>query len=316
MRSFLFWGFVALDLAGIVLVFLLGLAAARSAGTSSITVALLLLVIPAALLVTAILIHLHGTTPLWRGGAFVFVAAPLLILTGWALHARYQFQTHANADGMLTFFAPGPERDLMEAIARNDAAAVATLARQADVNGSGLQGMTPLIHALRQLRHTPGRQDVLAALLAAGADPNQGTRYEMPLEMAAQLQRAAGIEPMRMLLDAGADPNHPTASGEPVWFSVIGSKSDPDALTLMLSHGAGLGRVTAKGETALSRAALVRNWKAALVLLEHGADWHQGRLPSGLGFEAAVQAAVRQGSTQPGDGDLAKVVAFLGAPRR
>ncbi|MBX3690496.1 hypothetical protein [Dokdonella sp.] len=95
----------------------------------------------------------------------------------------------AGADGVLTFFEPGPERDLMEAIARNDAAAVATLARQADVNGSGLQGMTPLKHSLRQLRHTPGRQDVLAALLAAGADPNRGTPYEMPLGMAAQLQR-------------------------------------------------------------------------------------------------------------------------------
>lgn len=316
MRSFLFWGFVALDLVGTLLVFLLGLAAARSASTSSFVVVLLLLVAPAALLGTAILIHLRSTTPLWRGGAFVFVAAPLLILAGWTFHAQYQFQAHSNADRVLTFFEPGPGRDLMEAIARNDAAAVAALARQADVNASGLQGMTPLIYSLQQLRRTPMRQDVLAALLAAGADPNQGTRYEMPLGMAAQLQRTAGTAPIRMLIDAGADPNHPTASGEPVWFSIIGSESHSDALELVLSHGADLGMVTAKGETALSRAALVRNWKAALILLEHGADWRQGRLPSGLDFKAAVQASVRQAAAQPGDGDLAKVAAFLGVQPR
>lgn len=315
-HTLLFWGLVVLDIAGILLVFLLGLAAAGSDGTSTIKVALLLLVIPCSLLGAAILLHLRGTSPLWRGCAFVFVAAPILYLSGLKFHAEWQSGSHSNAAGELTFFKPGPERELVEAIERNDAAAVSTLARRANVNGRGMQEMTPLILALRELRHAPQRHEVLAALLAAGADPNLGTAHEMPLEMAAQLRRTAGIEPMRMLLDAGADPNRPTASGEPVWFTVVGSGLDTSALELMLSHGADLGMLTAKGETALTRAALVRNWKAALFLLERGADWHQGHLPSGLGFEAAVQESVRQGAAQPGDEDLAKVVAFLGAQGR
>ncbi len=318
MRTLLFWALAALDIAGILLVFLLALAAAGSDGTSPLKVTLLFLVIPCSLLGAAILLHLCSASPLWRGGAFVFVAAPLLYLVGLKFHAQWQLRSHSNATGELTFFKPGPQRELTGAIKRNDAAAVATLARRANVNGRGLQDMTPLILALRELRHAPQRQNVLATLLAAGADPNQGTAYEMPLGMAAQLQRTAGIEPMRMLLDAGADPSQRTPSGEPVWFTVVGSGLDTSALELMLSRGAALDQVGAKGETALLRAALVGNWKAALFLLEHGADPNKGRMPDGRSFQEEVQTQVhrlRQGIARPGDEDLAGVVAFLAANR-
>lgn len=315
--KFLFWALVALDLAGILLFLALGLAAAGSSRTSPITVALLLFVLPGLLLGAAVVVFHVSTSPAWRGGAFLLAAAPLLILAGSYYRAKYQFRANTNERGELTFFREGPERELIEAIRRNDASAVTTLSREVDVNGRGLEGMTPLIAALRQLRETPTEHQVLAALLAAGVDPNAGTEYEIPLELAVQLIPTAGTTPARLLLDAGADPDRAGASGAPIWFAAIGRDIDTTALALMLAKGATLNATAPNGETALLRTAIVPNWRAALLLLERGAAWRTGRLATGRTFaEEAREHASRRAANPsyggpPGDDGVAAVLAFL-----
>jgi ankyrin repeat protein len=177
--------------------------------------------------------------------------------------------------------------------------------------------MTPLLLALRQLRQTPTEQAVLARLLAAGADPNAGMEYEIPLELAIQLVPKAGTAPVQMLLDAGADPNRPGASGAPIWFSAIGRGTDTMALALMLASGAAISASAPNGETALLRAATAMNWPTALLLLERGADWRQGRTLTGRTFaEEAREHATRRAASPsyggpPGDDGVAAVLAFL-----
>lgn len=315
--KFLFWALIALDLIGLFLFYLLGLAAAGSSRTSPALVTLLLFILPGLVLAGAVLVFVRSESTLARAAAFALAAAPLMLLTGGQLYARAQFRRHANASGELTFFPAGPSRELIEAIRRNDAQAVTTLAATVDVNQAGLEGMTPLLAALRQLRETPDQHAVLAALLAAGADPNQGTEFEWPLETAAQLARTAGVEPLRLLLDANADPNRPGASGAPIWFSALGRDADTTALALMLAHGARLDAVAANGETALLRAAIAPNWRAALLLLERGADWRQGRTLAGRSFAEEAREHARRREANPtyggpaGDDGVQAVLTWL-----
>jgi len=71
----IFWGLVVLDLAGVLLWFTLGLAAAGSAGTSPVRVVLLLLVLPLLLLGLVTLLYLRGGAPGWRLLAVLLAAA-------------------------------------------------------------------------------------------------------------------------------------------------------------------------------------------------------------------------------------------------
>jgi hypothetical protein len=294
MVKVIYWGFVALDIAGLLLWFVLGLAAAGSSKTSPALVALYLLILPAIPLVVSMFVFMRSTSTLWRSIAFILAAAPLVILVSMQVFARAQFLANSNEAGDLTFFRAGPMRELVEAINRNDAAAVATLAPTVDVNRSGLADMTPLVAALRQLRETPEQQDVLKALIKAGADPNKGTATEIPLEMAMQVSDKAGPEPVRLLLEAGANPNQKNAFGTPIYFSASGLGTHVDVLTLVLDHGADLKAVDPKGETALIYASTTPNWKAALVLLRRGADWKQGRSFGGLTFAEVAEKYARE----------------------
>lgn len=302
MIRILFWALVALDLAGIVLWFLLGLAAAGSARTSPLQVVFLLLVLPSVLLGAVVLLYLRAPAAGWRMLAVVLAAAPLLIAVSSRAYATLQFRTATNAAGELTFFRAGPMRELAEAIGRNEAAAVRRLAGTVDVNQTGLQGMTPLMLAMRQLRRTPGEQEVLRTLLAAGADPNRGAQSELPLSIALQLEAKAGPEPVRLLLDAGADPNLLTEFSEPVWFAAAGRSASLESLALLLDRGANLNVVARDGQTALLSTALTQHWKAAHFLLDRGADPTLGRSVNG---ETFAELIVRYADSQPGDADLA-----------
>lgn len=160
-----FWTLAAVDLAGLLLFFVLGLAAAGPSGTNPLSVALYRLVLPAIPLLISMVVFTRAASPPWRLLAFVLVAAPLAILGYLQVDARTQFMANANAAGDLMFFRAGASRELVEAINRNDAVAVAALTTKVDVNRSGMADMTPLVAALRQLRKTPDRQDVLRALI-------------------------------------------------------------------------------------------------------------------------------------------------------
>ena len=299
-----FWGLVALDLLGIVLWFLLGLAAAGSSRTSPVQVTFLLLVLPCLLLGAAVVLFVRSVSPAGRVLALLLAATPLLLLVAARAVAEMQFRAGTNPQGEMTFFRAGPSRDIAEAIARNDAATVAALAPKVDVNATGIADATLLVLAAQQLRRTPDRHEVLRALLAAGADPDKGAQYEFPLAIAIQVSGKAGTEPVRMLLDAGADPNLPTSFGEPVWFIATGQSATPETLALLLDRGADMNAIASNGSTALFSAANARNWKAALLLLRRGADWRRGTSVNGLSFKALVDDRV---GSESGDSAFAEV---------
>ena len=285
-----FWGLVALDLLGILLLFVLGLAAAGSSRTNPVQVALLLFVLPSIPLAAAIVLFLRSSSPVGRAIALLMAATPLVVLVSTRAVAEAQFRAATNDEGEMTFFRAGPTREIVEAIGRNDAETVAVLAPKVDVNDEGMAGMTLLVLALRQLRTTPAQHDVLRALLAAGARPDKEAQYELPLAIAIQVSGTAGVEPVRMLLDAGASPNQRTSFDEPAYFAATGVSASPEAMTLLIEHGADVNATGRNGATALLSAANTRNWKAALVLLQHGADWRLGTSVNGQSFKDLVES--------------------------
>ena len=318
MIKILYWVIVAIDLLGLGLFLLLGMAAAGSTKTSPLAAALYLAALPVLFLGTSIYLFHRSSSPALRGLAFALAAAPIALLVGGYLMSQAQYALNVNEEGDMTFFRSGPMREIAEAIKRNDAATVSSLAPQVDINTSGLTGMTLLMIAIRQFEDTPRQHEVLAALLAAGADPNKGNKYEFPLEMALQLADSTGPEPVRQLLAAGADPNQVDAMGTPMWFSAIGRDASLDVLTLVLDDGANIQATGPNGETALIYAATAPNWRAALMLLNRGADWRKGRSFDGSTFPQVVQAHIDRVNAQadfdgkpvPDDG-VDDVVAFL-----
>ena len=288
MMRLAFWGLAALDLLGILLLFVLGLAAAGPSKTSPVQVTLLLLVLPCIPLAAAVVLFLRSTSPVGRGVALLLAAAPLVFLVAGRAITEWQFRANTNERGELTFFRSGPMREIAEAIARNDSATVASLVPRVDVNETGFSDVTLLLLAARQLRKTPEQHGVLRVLLGAGADPNKSAQYELPLAIAIQESGESGPEPGKLLLDAGANPNLTTSFGEPIWFSAVGQSSPVEMLALLLDRGADMNTMRSNGSTALITAANTRNCKAALLLLQRGADWRRGRSVNGLPFKSMV----------------------------
>jgi hypothetical protein len=283
-----FWGLVIIDLLGILLLFVLGLAAAGSSRTNPVQVALLLLVLPCIPLAAAVVLFMRSTSPAARVGALLLAAAPLLVLVSARAIAEVQLRANSNERGELTFFRSGPMREMAEAIGRNDSAAVAALVPKVKVNQTGLSDMTLLLLAARQLRKTPGQYGPLRVLLAAGADPNKSAQYEFPLAIAIQESGKSGLEPVKLMLDAGADPNLKTSFGDPLWFNAVGKSSTLETLTLLLDRGADVNAMARDGSTVLFDAANVRNWKAVLLLLDRGVDWRKGKSVNGMPFKFLV----------------------------
>ena len=303
-----FWGLVALDVLGIGLLFLLGLAAAGSSRTNPLLVTLLLLVLPSIPLAASVLLFVRATAPGWRLLALLLAAAPLLIAVSSRAIAEMQLRANTNERGELTFFRSGPMREMAEAIARNDVRTVDSLAKTVDVNKTGLSDMTLLMLAARQLRRTPEQHEVLRLLLADGADPNKGAQYELPLSIAIQESGKAGPGPVKLLLDAGANPNLPDSFGRPVYFAATGQSSTVETLALLLDRGADVNAMGRKEETALFSAAATRNWKAAMLLLERGADWKRGRSVNGLPFTSLIDSYA---GAEGGDAAFADVRRYL-----
>lgn len=287
-----FWGLVVIDLLGIGLLFLLGLAAAGSAKTNPWQVALYLLVLPCLALGVAVVLFLRAGSPLGKVIALLLAASPLLIMVSMRAAAEVMMRSTTNEAGEMTFYRAGPMRELAEAIGRNDVAAVSALVPKVDVNEAGLEGVTPLLLAARKLRQTPEQHEVLRALLKAKADPNKGAQYELPLQIAIQQSGKAGLEPVKMMLDAGADPNAKASFGDPIWWAATGKSSSLETLTLLLDRGADINGLGKGESTVLFDAATTRNWPAVLLLLQRGADWRRGKSVNGLPFRSVVEGEI------------------------
>ena len=304
----IFWGLVALDVLGILLLFVLGLAAAGSTRDNPLQVALVLLVLPAIPLAASVIWFTRTTSPGGRVLALLLAAAPLLILASARAMAEVQVRSTTSDSGEMTFFRSGAKRELAQAIARNDAHAVDSLVAKVNVNDAGFQGMTFLVLAARQLSQTPEQHEVLRMLLKAGANPNASAQYELPLALVIRASGKAGLEPVKMMLDAGANPNQTDSFGQPIFFDAVGQSSTLETLGLLLDRGADMNAVARSGSTVLFDAANTRNWKAVLFLLQRGADSRLGKSVNGLPFSSLVDGSA---GLESGDSAYVEVRRFL-----
>jgi hypothetical protein len=299
----LFGFFILLNLAVLGLWGALGLAAARPSHTPLPQLAAFLAV-PALLLVLVLLLYWRGPWAFSRPLATVLAAAPaLLVLGGAGLSRGIAGWLGAPSDD---WGRPDPARQqqVEAAIRAGDAASVARTAGAPDAR---LNDGAALVAALRQLEARPGDLAPLRALLDAGVRPTATGGAVDPLAEGIRASRWAGPEPVRLLLEAGADPNR-RPGAEPAWFAALTASTHPDVLPLLLARGVNLNAVDMAGQGAMFWAAHHRNWAAAALLVEHGAEWRSVQLRDGRPFKAVVDAERR---LQPGDPGLQKLERLL-----
>lgn len=301
-----FWLFVIGDTLALLVLFLLGLAAAPSSRTSPLAVAWSMLLVPTAVLTLAVFLFHRVNTPLARGAAMVLVALPLLLVAGMRSYHEMRLASATEEDGTFRYFRAGPAREILDAIDRNDAATVTRLASQVNLNARGLADMTLLMYAIRRLQKTPHELEPLRALLAAGADPNLAAD-ELPLIVAIQLSRNTGTEPAAMLLAAGANPNTLDQFGSPVYFMAVGITVPVEVLRLLLDRGADLTLRGRDGRSVAFAAATAANWPAVLLLLQRGVNY-EGRTINGETFIQKVESHIRVFGDTAG---AAEVLAYL-----
>jgi len=159
----------------------------------------------------------------------------------------------------------GPATSLADASGRGDMKAVRAFVQQgADVNARGVDGTSPLHHAV-----SADHIDVADLLLKAGADVSSADRYGVtPLSLAALNGNASML---RRLLDAGANPNATDPAGQTALMTAT-QTGGPDAMRVLVDAGARVdARDTQFQQTALMLAVRENHPTAVTFLLERGA---------------------------------------------
>jgi len=222
-----------------------------------------------------------------HGIALVLVTAPPLLI---GARIGGTFVTAPGAEALAAghgYFKRPADRALADAVVTGDGAKVAELAPAADTNAVGLYSMSFMRLALDQGHADPA---VIAALLKAGADPDQdnqvlfgsmtGSDAIYGMMMVEKNERL-----LRAVIEAGVDLNQHDREGRPRFFSGL---KWPAGLALMLDHGANPEAEDKDGITAITWAVKLWYWPAIDVLLAHGARLdHVAH--DGQGLRAAVQ---------------------------
>ena len=156
---------------------------------------------------------------------------------------------------------------LVEAVKRQDTAAVRVLVSEADVNATQADGATALHWAAY-------RDDLATARLLIGAGADAGVSNELgvtPLDLACENANAAMVE---MLLTAGADATAAVGSGETLLMSCARTGSVA-AVRVLVAGGAEVNaREPTENQTALMWAVAERHPAVVKLLLDSGADLH------------------------------------------
>ena len=256
----LFWLAMAVDTAAVLLLFVLGLAAAGPSHTSPLSVFFLLLIAPGVVLAGLGFLFLRTqSTPLQLLALAILMAPVLFVATGIGMQGFWRLM-HPQESKQQMAFKPVSLAEVEAAVLRNDVEGVKKTAAAAGLRGhQGGAGVIQL--ALLRLQKSPEQLPVFKALLEAGADPSRGYG-EAPLKVAIECSPGAGLEPVRLLLDAGAKPNALDQLGVPVYFAAFDRKVDVEVLKLLIDRGADVNLKTYSGEAALSYARAKGNQKA------------------------------------------------------
>lgn len=156
--------------------------------------------------------------------------------------------------------------NLADAAMAHDREAVrALLGEHADVNAPQPDGTTALHWAVRD-----DNVETVDLLIRAGANVKAANRYgATPLSLAATNGNAAIIG---KLLAAGEDANKIVSELGDTVLMLAARTGKPEAVALLLDHGAQINKTNAQGQTALMWAAADRNAGAIEVLIAHQAD--------------------------------------------
>jgi hypothetical protein len=254
-----FWLLILIDVAALLLVFVLGLAAGPSSQTSPLAIAAFLLVLPGVLILAAIALFHFTASPVTRSIAFLAAAAPLLLAIAAPFYAKYNLNQYKDPSGKITNFKSAAMQDLEAAIRRNDAAAVAALAPKANLKETALDGTTVLTIALLHIQKNPAKPDVLRALLVAGVDPNTTDEF-----------------------------------GTPIWFRATAPSTPPEVLPLFLEFKANLNATNRQNHNALFDAVNGQNWSAVAFLIQRGIDWRSYRDLQGRDLPTRLQSDAEQ----------------------
>ncbi len=179
-------------------------------------------------------------------------------------------------------FVESPYVEAAKAVSQGDVDTLTELiGKGLDVNHQGQETRTPwgkdTVSLLLWATLTENLEAV-AALVAAGADPNKATRKGMaPLIVASRLKSQALFE--LLLVRYKADPNRIVRRGRPKTALMVTLKERRnlgdarfERAELLLKHGAKINLDMGRGETAITAFAKLEDWRAVLWLLMHGAD--------------------------------------------
>jgi uncharacterized protein len=172
----------------------------------------------------------------------------------------------ASIVGLLITLTCSADSRVADAAMAPDKEAVRSLLRQkADVNAAQPDGTTALHWAARN-------DDVETAdlLIRAGANVKAANRFGVtPLALAATNGSAAMIE---TLLKAGDDPNAVVSVAGDTVLMLAARTGKPDAILVLLNHGADVNKTNTDGQTPLMWAAAAKNAAAVQMLIDHKAD--------------------------------------------
>jgi ankyrin repeat protein len=185
----------------------------------------------------------------------------------------------------------------------------------ADVNAPQPDGTTALAWAARW-------DDIEMAdlLVAAGANVKAANRFgATPLSLACTNGSAVMIE---RLLKAGDDPNAVISDMGDTALMLAARTGKPDAVKVLLEHGADANKKNAEGQTPLMWAVAEKNAAAAKVLIDHGADVNPQthKLPPPTMFQTIFSAPFPAGgmtallyAARQNDRESARILVAAGA---
>nr|WP_206026694.1 ankyrin repeat domain-containing protein [Rubrivivax benzoatilyticus] len=179
----------------------------------------------------------------------------------------------------LARFADEPSRRFLRLAESGDLAAMTAQVRAGyAVDTPGEQGVTPLLAYVAYVR--PVRADVVAHLLALGADPTRTLTNGMSLLNAAARVRDPQLLPV--LLKAGVSPDARLPVQGETFLSLAIREGNTDLALALLQAGARADLPTADGSLPLLLATGMGNWIVADALLQAGARIDPPRLAHAL----------------------------------